>query len=540
MAFLGHIFLWKKLTLDNPTPSITRQFRPVPRGVVLSRAAIYHNTYWRRRGIPGPPSSPFFGNIKDWWEYQGYGFKLREWTNLYGKVYGIQEGWKNILIVSDLDMLQELFTKKFEHFHTRKLAPSNGNVDTEPRVNIFGARGARWKRLRAIANPVFSVNNLKKVMPIIEDSVHAFLGFMDKVAEASEEIDIRVYFHELTMDIICRIALGQKSSRQFNNKYTAVAQQAFARIGRSKIMRLSWMFPWLGGGLRRITMLVGRLKKDPILEFFKQIDLEVKRRKELRNSQNFDSDDSKPKRETVDFIDLFLDAESDEVVNLVQANTFNKAATKVDKKLTPDEITAQCILFLLAGFETTANSLANTCYNLMNNPQCQKRLQDEIDEFCPEQPSYEQLSQMKYLDAIIRETLRLHPTGAAFACARTCTETTTLGKYTVESGTIVQADAFTIHYDSEIWGSDAEQFKPERWLESTNDRHPLAWFPFGSGPRNCIGFRLAYLEEKLALVHLFRKYTVLNCPQPENRPNHRGANREQVIVKLKRRERSNY
>lgn len=109
-----------------------------------------------------------------------FNFKaFREWTKRYGKVYGIQEGWKNILVVSDTEMLQEMFTKKFEYFHGRKVEifyerlfypnfnqqvnPLQGNIDTEPRVNAFSARGQRWKRLRAVANPVFSVNNLKKV-----------------------------------------------------------------------------------------------------------------------------------------------------------------------------------------------------------------------------------------------------------------------------------------------------------------------------------------------------------------------------------------
>ena len=123
--------------------------------------------YWKRRGIPGPyhlkgnaienqapalfnPESP---NV----------FKFREWTKEYGSVYGYNEGQRKVLVVSDPEIAHEVFVKKYEYFHGRKLNPIVGDVDSEPRVHVFNAKGARWKRLRTTANQCFTVANLKKV-----------------------------------------------------------------------------------------------------------------------------------------------------------------------------------------------------------------------------------------------------------------------------------------------------------------------------------------------------------------------------------------
>ena len=126
----------------------------------------------------------------------------------------------------------------------------------------------------------------------------------------------------------------------------------------------------------------------------------------------------KDNNETKDFIDLFLDAESDEIL-IAEKNkdVFKRSENRISKKLSTDEITAQCLVFLLAGYDTTANSLALTCHNLANNMEAQQFLQDEIDDICPDGiPSYEQLNSLKYADAVMKETLRLCPIAAFASC----------------------------------------------------------------------------------------------------------------------------
>lgn len=95
------------------------------------------------------------------------------------------------------------------------------------------------------------------------------------------------------------------------------------------------------------------------------------------------------------------------------------------------------------------------------------------------------------------------------AASRTCAETTTIGDYIIEAGTIIQADVLSVQQDKEIWGENADKFYPERWLDGTASTNPLTWLPFGAGPRICIGMKLAYLEEKIVLVYILRKYRLL-------------------------------
>jgi len=323
--------------------------------------------------------------------------------------------------------------------------------------------------------------------------------------------------------------MGQKGTRQFCNENTVIAKKVFGGFGKSPFIYASWLFPAISPLIKKFAKVTSPFRNDQMRIFYDKIEREVNNRKKLRETGVDVSNTN------VDFIDLFLDAESNEVVNIDQNKAFDKATTKVSKRLTTDEVIAQCFVFLLAGFDTTANALANTCYYLAKNPDKQERLQQEIDDICPDgELTYEQLNQLKYADAAMKEALRLHPI-AAFACARTCSETTSLGDYTIEEGTIVQADVLSIHYSKTIWGENADEFHPERWLEESQTKHPLAWFPFGVGPRTCIGMRLAYLEEKQALVYILRKYNLKSCAQTEEKLKMVGCpvlNPEAVTIKL--------
>ncbi|KAK6018175.1 hypothetical protein OSTOST_16252 [Ostertagia ostertagi] len=179
--------------------------------------------FWKRRGIAGPPGTIFLGNMHELTDVtKPVALVLREWTKTYGKVYGIQEGLQRTLVVSDVEMVRELFTKKFDYFYGRKINIIAGDVNNDSRVHIFEAQGVRWKRLRAIASPAFSSASLKKVRPTVESSVLALMDFFEKEAD-KKAFDIFPFYKEFTMDVICRIAMGQKSSEMFTNKAKVAA-----------------------------------------------------------------------------------------------------------------------------------------------------------------------------------------------------------------------------------------------------------------------------------------------------------------------------
>lgn len=158
---------------------------------------------------------------------------------------------------------------------------------------------------------------------------------------------------------------------------------------------------------------------------------------------------------------------------------------------------------MIGGYETTATALGYLAYVLATHPQEQTRLQNEID---PVTDDYEQLMKLEYLDCFIRETLRLYPI-APFIVNRQCNKACQIGEFKIAEGTNFSVDMYSIHYDEQLYGPVSPlEFYPERFLEK---RHPLAWLPFGVGPRNCVGMRFAMLEIKLVLAKILRRYTIL-------------------------------
>ncbi|VBB35348.1 unnamed protein product [Acanthocheilonema viteae] len=141
------------------------------------------------------------------------------------------------------------------------------------------------------------------------------------------------------------------------------------------------------------------------------------------------------------------------------------------------------------------------------NPEIQAKVQKEVDEVLGEEDRpvrYEDIGQLKFLEACIKETLRLFP--SVPMQARLLSEDTKIGDKVLPSGVSVVIIASMVHRDPRHW-PDPEVFKPERFLHN-EPRHPFAYIPFSAGPRNCIGQRFALMEEKCILALLMRNLKV--------------------------------
>jgi cytochrome P450 len=198
---------------------------------------------------------------------------------------------------------------------------------------------------------------------------------------------------------------------------------------------------------------------------------------------------------------------------------------------------------VIAGYETTSTALAYISYVLATHPNEQQKLQEHIDtHFDPEtehsMPSYDTVSQMEYLDMFLREVLRMYPI-APVAITRRNTEDFHLKNFgTIPSGTSVTIDIYGLHFDPDLWGPvDPHVFHPERFATK---RHPMAWIPFGAGPRNCVGMRFALTELKLLVVRLLKTYSIVDCGEQtrepfENLKEYLAIAPEHVIVQLQHR-----
>ena len=178
---------------------------------------------------------------------------------------------------------------------------------------------------------------------------------------------------------------------------------------------------------------------------------------------------------------------------------------------------AQCWVFLLAGFETTATTLGYMSYILATNPECQQKLFNEVISAMDSdnEISYEKLHALPYLDACLSETLRLFP--PVMRLEREVNQNFKLGDSEIKlfKGQLVEIPVYAIHH-SEKFYKNADQFIPERFLKENRDQIiPYTYMPFGTGPRNCIGMRFALMEVKLAIAHILVRYHLTKCDKTE-------------------------
>ncbi|GKT45276.1 bifunctional cytochrome P450/NADPH--P450 reductase [Colletotrichum spaethianum] len=188
----------------------------------------------------------------------------------------------------------------------------------------------------------------------------------------------------------------------------------------------------------------------------------------------------------------------------------NGVDPKTGQKMTDASIIDNLITFLIAGHETTSGLLSFAFYELLRNPAAYRKAQQEVDEVLGQGPiTVDHLSKLPYLNAVLRETLRLSATIPAFA-VEAKEDTLIGGKYRVKEGEPVGLLLGRAHIDPVVYGDDAKEFKPERMLDENFERlqkeFPNSWKPFGNGMRACIGRPFAWQEALMATAILLQNF----------------------------------
>ncbi|MFI8520225.1 cytochrome P450 [Streptomyces sp. NPDC085481] len=169
------------------------------------------------------------------------------------------------------------------------------------------------------------------------------------------------------------------------------------------------------------------------------------------------------------------------------------------------ELREQVLVFLLAGHETTATSLGFALHLLARHPEEQKRAHEELDRVLSGRtPGAADLDELPYLTRVLKEAMRLFP--AAPAIGRRAVEATEIGGHTIPAGADVIVSPWVTHRHPRYW-DDPERFDPDRFTpEREAERPRYAWFPFGGGPRACIGQHFSMLESVIALAMILQSY----------------------------------
>ncbi|XP_020294943.1 cytochrome P450 4C1-like isoform X2 [Pseudomyrmex gracilis] len=184
--------------------------------------------------------------------------------------------------------------------------------------------------------------------------------------------------------------------------------------------------------------------------------------------------------------------------------------------LSDKKVRAQVDTFLFAGHDTTKTSICWALFCIGNYLKYQEKIHEELEEVFKDSQkpaTVQEISQLKYLDRVIKESRRLYPTIPYIV--RKLSDDTKIGDYTIPNNTRVHILILLLHRNPAIW-PDPLKFDPDRFLpENIKSMHPYAYIPFSAGPRNCIGQKFATLEEKIILTAILRKWRIKCVETPE-------------------------
>ncbi|KAM6583577.1 hypothetical protein CsatB_010579 [Cannabis sativa] len=402
----------------------------------------------------------------------------------YGNISVVWFGTTPRLTIKDPELMKEIMSNKLGHFSKPFISPV---IRILTRAGLTVLDGEEWARHRRIINPAFHLERLKDMIPAFTVSCSKMIGEWKSldVTHGTCEVDMWVEFEKLTADVISRAAFG--SSYEEGKKMFELQKELI-------LLTVEAMQSMYIPGLRFVPTKKNRKRK----QLDKEITLIL--REIVQNKMNA----MKTAQTKVDDL-LGLMLQSNNQNNLPEHTTSKKS-----NGLTLDEVIEECKQFYLAGQETTSSWLTWTIIVLAMHPEWQEKARDEILEVCgKKEPSFEALSHLKIVTMILNEVLRLYP--PVIAQYQHAYKETKIGHITIPAGVDLNLPTLLLHHDPALWGDDAEEFKPERFSEGISKAgkdNQLAFFPFGWGPRTCIGQNFAMIETKIAVAMILQHFSL--------------------------------
>ncbi|XP_056010005.1 cytochrome P450 3A14-like isoform X2 [Ostrea edulis] len=442
----------------------------------------YKLSFWKRLGVPHPKPTLFFGHgplMKD-----GVGELDLRMLSTYDKVVGLYVFHKASLLVLDPEI--QYFKQKSDLQHS-----------------LSRLHGDHWRFMRNTLSPVFATGNMRKISPVLAESCRRLLRNIEDKKNCGNAIEFKQMFGNFSMDAIAALGFGIDLDlyKNENNEF-AIRAQAIFNAFKGLGVFLNLLVPPLYNLLVKLGLDLDGQSKHCL--YFKRL---VEQAKTLRQKDDQNRND---------ILQLMLNVHNDtEVSDTEQFNSYKDNREEWRKRgLTTNEVNGNSIMFMVAGYETTASALTFTAYCLATNPESQDRLLQEIDSTIGKGvPDYDSIQKMEYLECVVKEALRICPP-AQRIMRETCEDLVIAG-YTIPKNTEITISTYALHRSPKFW-TEPEKYKPERFLAvNKSNLTPYTFLPFGLGPRSCLAMRLAYFEAKCALVTILQKYKFMPCEKTE-------------------------
>src|SRR6266516_5015203 len=413
----------------------------------------------------GPARLPYIGNLLSLrLDPLGY---LQRLQRTYGNMTTIYFGKNPAVLLFRPEYIRYVLVEHPRDFSNRGVL-RNDNDDGFASEGLLTIDGEKHRQQRRAVQPAFHKKQVEGYASIINQYTQELL----KTWYPGDRLDMSRAMQELTLRIVSKCLF----SIDLSNQLGPLSDAFDGIIGSSPSMAEDLL------NIRIDNPITGYGKR---MAATRQLDMLIYTLIAQRREDD---------RDYNDVLSLLMSAQSGE---------------EPDTKLTETQIHDHILTFLAAGHETTAITLVWTFYLLSQYPQVRIKLQDEFRSLLAgREPTLKDLAGLPYLDWVLDESMRLYP--PAWLQMRFVAKESELDGVRLPVGTLVILSQWVIHRLPDIW-EDAEVFKPERWDPANRQQIPPgAYFPFGGGPRACIGMPLAQLEARLILTSILQHYT----PQP--------------------------
>lgn len=463
--------------------------------------------HMKKQGVNGPAYKLFYGNLKEivasMTQARSKPMELSHsivprilsfedsQVHRYGKMFLSWYGPTPKLNIMDPDMIKDVLSNKFGHFTKPKSHPLGKKLAT----GVVAYNGEKWVKHRRIINPAFHQEKLKLMLPAFSACCGELVTKWENlVSDEPCEVDVWPYLQKLTSDVISRTAFGS-SYEEGQRIFELQTEMALL------IMQLVRSPTFFVPGFRFLPTK----RHNRIREIYKEVRSLLREMIKTREKCMKLGETTRD-----DLLGILMESNLKEQTDGGNAKNMGMSI---------DEVIEECKLFYFAGQETTSTLLVWTMIVLCMHSEWQEKAREEVIKvFGSNQISYEGLTQLKVVAMILHEVLRLYP--PVVMLTRLTYKAMKIGDVSVPSGVELALPILLVHHDRELWGEDADEFNPERFSEgiSKATKGQLAFFPFGGGPRICVGQAFALTEAKMALAMILQKFSFKLSPSYAHAP----------------------